>query len=266
LSFRERYGKIKKVIEGKGALLCLFGFFVPRKGEKGVTCCGLSKISQAKRISMGFSGVWMLFYYSCCLISTPYKVTKKTVETTYKVTKGVVKGGVEAGKTTYKVGEFTFKVVKAPLSWPLTHEEIESIDGLSPKEAIRLGRVKNSPYVVKGKRYAPMSVEEARTYREKGIASWYGSETLRKKGGFMTANGEAFDPDGLSAAHKYLPLPIHVRVTNLENRMSIIIRVNDRGPFVKGRIIDLSFGAARKLGFHNKGTAKVLVESIKIEK
>lgn len=224
------------------------------------------KFHKRRKLVWVFLAFGCLFLSSCCLISTPYKVTKKTVKTTYKVTKGVVKGGVEVGKITYKVGEFTFKVVKAPLSWPLTHEEIESIDGLSPKEAIRLGRVKNSPYVVKGKRYAPMSVEEARTYREKGIASWYGSETLRQKGGCMTANGETFDPEGLSAAHKYLPLPIHVRVTNLGNRRFIIVRVNDRGPFVKGRIIDLSFGAARKLGFHNKGTAKVLVESIKIEK
>jgi len=213
-----------------------------------------------------FLAVGCLFLSSCCLISTPYKVTKGTVKATYKVTKGVVKGGIEAGKITYKVGEFTFKVVKAPLSWPLTHEEIESIDGLSPKEAIRLGRVKKSPYVVNGKRYVPMSMEEARTYREKGIASWYGDETLRQKGGFMTANGEAFDPEGFSAAHKYLPLPTHVRVTNLENRRRVIVRVNDRGPFIKGRIIDLSFGVARRLGFHKKGTAKVLVESIEIKK
>ena len=81
----------------------------------------------------------------------------------------------------------------------------------------------------------------------------------------MTANGEAFDPDGLNAAHKYLPLPIYVKVTNLENRRSIIVRVNDRGPFVKGRIIDLSAGAARKLGFFKKGTARVLVETIEVE-
>lgn len=81
----------------------------------------------------------------------------------------------------------------------------------------------------------------------------------------MTANGEAFHPDGLNAAHKYLPLPTHVRVTNLENQRSIIVRVNDRGPFVKGRIIDLSAGAARKLGFYENGTAKVLVETVPIE-
>jgi rare lipoprotein A len=107
-----------------------------------------------------------------------------------------------------------------------------------------------------------MSIKEARTYREKGIASWYGAETRRQKGGHMTANGEAFDPNGLSAAHKHLPLPVHVRVTNLENRRSIIVRVNDRGPFIEGRIIDLSAGAARRLGYYNRGTVRVLVEVV----
>ena len=192
-----------------------------------------------------------LFIFSCSVISIPYKVTK-----------GVVKGVVGVGKLVYVVGGFTFKVVMAPMSWPLTNEEIESIDSLPPKEAIRQGRVKRSPYVVKGKRYVPMSIKEARTYREKGIASWYGDETRRQKGGHMTANGEAFDPNGLSAAHKHLPLPVHVRVTNLENRRSIIVRVNDRGPFIEGRIIDLSAGAARRLGFYNRGTVRVLVETV----
>jgi len=203
-----------------------------------------------------------LFIFSCSVISAPYKVAKGTVTTTYKVTKGVAKGVVGAGKLVYELGGFTFKVVMAPMSWPLTHEEIETVDGLPPKEAIRQGRVKRSPYVVKGKRYVPMSIKEARTYREKGIASWYGDETRRQKGGHMTANGEAFDPNGLSAAHKHLPLPVHVRVTNLENRRSIIVRVNDRGPFIEGRIIDLSAGAARRLGFYNRGTVKVLVEVV----
>jgi rare lipoprotein A len=199
-----------------------------------------------------------ILFLSCSVFKTTYKVAKGTVKTTYKVTKGV-------GKAVYKIGEFTFIVVKAPLSWPLTHNEIESIDDLPPKDAIRQGRVKKSPYVVKGKRYVPMSVKEAGKYRQKGIASWYGYETLRQKGGHMTANGEAFDPKGLNAAHKYLPLPIYVRVTNLENNRMIIVRVNDRGPFVRGRIIDLSAGAAKKLGFYKKGTTKVLVETIQIE-
>ena len=202
------------------------------------------------------------FIFSCSVVSVPYKVAKGTVKTTYKLTKGVAEGVVGTGKLVYAIGGFTFEVVMAPLSWPLTNEEIETVDGLSPKEAIRQGRVKRSPYVVRGKRYVPMSMNEARKYREKGIASWYGDETLRQKGGHMTANGEAFDPNGLSAAHKHLPLPVHVRVTNLENRRSIIVRVNDRGPFVEGRIIDLSAGAARRLGFYNRGTARVLVETV----
>ena len=198
-------------------------------------------------------------------VKTTYKVTKGAVTTTYKVTKGAVKVAFGTGKVVYKVGGFTFKVVMAPITWPLTREEIETIDGLPPKEAIKKGRVKNAPYVVHGKKYVPMSVEKAKNYREKGTASWYGYETRKQKGGHMTANGEAFDPDGLNAAHKYLPLPTHVRVTNLENRKSIILRVNDRGPFVKGRIIDLSAGAAKKLGYFKNGTARVLVETIEVE-
>jgi len=212
-----------------------------------------------------FLPVTLLFFTSCCLITVPYKVTKGTVVTTCKVTKCVVKGTVLTGKIVYKIGEFTFRVVRAPTGWPLTHEGIESIDGMAPKEAIRLGLVKRAPYVVYGKRYVPMTINEAKTYREKGLASWYGYETLRQKGGHMTANGEAFDPESLSAAHKYLPLPVYVRVTNLENQKTVIVRVNDRGPFVAGRIIDMSAGAAKRLGFYNNGTAKVLVETIDSE-
>jgi rare lipoprotein A len=202
---------------------------------------------------------------TCSVIKGTYKVGEGTVTTTYKVTKGTTKATIGAGKVVYKLGGFTFNVVMAPLSWPLIREEIESIDDLPPKEAIKKGRVKNSPYVVKGKKYVPMSVKEARNYHEDGTASWYGYETRRKKGGHMTANGEAFNPNGLTAAHKHLPLPTHVRVTNLENRRSIIVRVNDRGPFVTGRIIDLSAGAARKLGFYKKGTARVRVETIEVK-
>ena len=78
----------------------------------------------------------------------------------------------------------------------------------------------------------------------------------------MTANGEVFDPGELTAAHKHLPLPTYVKVINLENARSIIVRVNDRGPFKKGRIIDLSAGAARRLGFYEKGTAWVQVKTV----
>ena len=199
-----------------------------------------------------------LYLLSCSIVKTTYKVTKGTVKTAYKVTKF-------AGETVYTIGKYTFKVVKAPLAWPLIRGDLESIDDLPPKDAIQQGRVKMAPYVVRGRRYVPMSVAEAKTYRQKGIASWYGYETYRQKGGHMTANGEAFDPRGLNAAHKYLPLPTFVRVTNLENNRRTILRVNDRGPFVEGRIIDLSAGAAKKLGFYKKGTARVLVEAVSLE-
>jgi rare lipoprotein A len=206
-----------------------------------------------------------LLFISCQAIRTTYDVAEGTVKTTYNLSKFTVKSVYGAGKLIYLVGGFTFEVVSAPLSWPLTRQEIETIDGLPPKEAIRRNKVKKSPYVVNGRRYVPMSVEQARDYQETGRASWYGDETYRQEGGHMTANGEAFNPNGLTAAHKYLPLPTFVKVTNLENRRSIILRVNDRGPFVDGRIIDLSAGAARKLGFYEQGTAKVRVEALDVE-
>lgn len=198
---------------------------------------------------------------SCGVVTATYMVGKGA----FLVTKTAVKSVYGTSKLVYKVGKYTFEVVTAPVTWPLTNDGLETIDGLPPKEAIRLGKVKMAPYVVNGKKYVPMSLKEAGTYRETGNASWYGAETRRKKGGHMTANGEAFDPDGLNAAHKYLPLPSYVKVTNLENGKSIILRVNDRGPFVDNRIIDLSAGAAKKLGYFDKGTARVRVETIDAE-
>lgn len=204
---------------------------------------------------------------SCSIITAPYYATKGAVQggvwvvkTTYEVTAGTT-------KIIYKIGEYTYEVVKAPIEWALTHEEIESIDGLPVKEAIKQGRIKTAPYVVKGRRYVPMSTEKARNYSQEGIASWYGHES-----GKMTANGEVFNPNGLSAAHKYLPIPMFVKVTNLENKKSIIVRVNDRGPFPSEqnarsgeRIIDLSMGAAKKLEFYGKGLARVKVEAIQVK-
>lgn len=206
-----------------------------------------------------------LAFCSCSTLSGSYRLGKRSVGTAVGIAAGAAGVGVGTAKLAYKIGEFSFKVVMAPLDWPLTHEEIDSVDGLPPKEAIKQDRVKKAPYIVHGKRYVPMSVEASKTYREEGIASWYGYETWRKPGGRMTANGEVFDPNGLNAAHKLLPLPTHVRVTNLENRRSIVLRVNDRGPFVQGRIIDLSSGAAKRLGFHRQGKARVLVETIPVE-
>ncbi|GAB6888008.1 hypothetical protein JCM13304A_15060 [Desulfothermus okinawensis JCM 13304] len=218
-----------------------------------------------KRYGLIFLFLSYCYIQSCSVVTIPYRVTKTAIKTTYRVTKFTVKTTIFAGKVVYKVGKFTYVVAKAPFNLPLTHPEIEAIDGLPPKIAIKERKVKNSPYIVFGKRYVPFSVDEAKNYREVGYASWYGYETLRQKGGHMTANGELFDPHQLTAAHKLLPLPWYVKVTNLENGRSIIVRVNDRGPFVKGRIIDLTIEGAKRLGFYKKGIAKVLVESIVVK-
>ena len=118
------------------------------------------------------------------------------------------------------------------------------------------GTYKKNPYTVLGKTYYPKN--SATGYKEVGMASWYGT----KFHGQATANGELYDLYGMTAAHKTLPLPSYVKVTNLENNRSVILRVNDRGPFHSDRIIDLSFAAAKKLGYADTGTAKVRVESI----
>jgi len=118
------------------------------------------------------------------------------------------------------------------------------------------GPVKASPYTVFGKQYYP--IQDARRYQAIGPASWYGT----KFHGQATANGETYDLYGMTAAHKTLPLPSYVRVTNLENGRTVVLRVNDRGPFYSDRIIDLSFAAAKRLGFAEQGTARVKVEGI----
>ena len=114
-----------------------------------------------------------------------------------------------------------------------------------------------SPYTVLGKNYHVM--QDADDYVERGIASWYGA----KFHGRATSSLEPYDMYQFSAAHKSLPLPTHARVTNLENGRSVVVRVNDRGPFHEDRLIDLSYAAAVKLGVHVNGTAPVEVRVLK---
>ncbi len=111
------------------------------------------------------------------------------------------------------------------------------------------------PYTVGGREYVP---EENRRYRNEGLASWYGDDFH----GRLTANGEIYDMGGISAAHPTLPLPSYVRVTNLSTQKSLVVRVNDRGPYHANREIDLSARAADLLGFRHHGTAKVRVEYV----
>ncbi|MFC6337802.1 septal ring lytic transglycosylase RlpA family protein [Pseudomonas sp. CCM 7891] len=121
---------------------------------------------------------------------------------------------------------------------------------------LHTGPYKANPYTVLGKSYFPL--QESKTYVQSGTASWYGT----KFHGQNTANGEVYDLYGMSAAHKTLPLPSYVKVTNLDNQRTVILRVNDRGPFYSDRIIDLSYAAAKKLGYAETGTARVKVEGI----
>jgi rare lipoprotein A len=111
------------------------------------------------------------------------------------------------------------------------------------------------PYTINGRTYVP---HENPSYRADGVASWYG----RDFHGRRTANGEVYDMHGISGAHPTMPLPSYARITNLENGRSIVVRVNDRGPYTRDRIVDLSIGTAKVLGFHGKGLARVRVEYV----
>jgi rare lipoprotein A len=114
----------------------------------------------------------------------------------------------------------------------------------------------NRPYVVFGKTYMPMT--ELAPWRERGMASWYG----RKFHGQKTSSGEPYDMYGMTAAHPTLPIPSYARVTNLSNGRTVIVRINDRGPFLRDRVADLSYTAAAKLGYVETGSAQVELELV----
>ena len=119
-----------------------------------------------------------------------------------------------------------------------------------------LHRAANRPYTVFGREYVPAT--SLRQYRERGVASWYG----RKFHGAKTSTGETYDMYAMTAAHPTLPLPSYARVTNVATGKSVVLRVNDRGPFLYDRVIDLSYAAAAKLGIAQKGSGEVDVEAI----
>ncbi|MCP8899401.1 septal ring lytic transglycosylase RlpA family protein [Gilvimarinus xylanilyticus] len=125
-----------------------------------------------------------------------------------------------------------------------------------PKVEPRTRAGNKNPYTVLGKTY--YLIEDESSYKERGYASWYGE----KFHGHDTSNGEVYDMYAMTAAHKTLPIPSYVRVTHLENGRSVVVRVNDRGPFHEGRIIDLSYAAAQRLGISQTGTGPVEVEIV----
>ena len=129
-----------------------------------------------------------------------------------------------------------------------TTDPVEASGGKAPRGT--------KPYTIRGKTYYPLL--SAKGFREEGIASWYGSDFHGKK----TANGERYDMYGMTAAHKLLPFGTTVKVTNRENGRSIVVRINDRGPFVANRVIDLTRTGAEGIGMIAKGTAPVIVETV----
>lgn len=132
---------------------------------------------------------------------------------------------------------------------------IDSIPDAVPRNEILLARA-NRPYSALGKRYVPMT--EYKPYKERGLASWYGKRYHGRK----TSSGEIYDMYGMTGAHTTLPLPSYVRVTNVQNGRSVVVRINDRGPFHDDRLIDLSYAAAYKLRLVKNGSGMVEVEAI----
>lgn len=134
--------------------------------------------------------------------------------------------------------------------------KVDHLPDLVPKWEQKSRGGNKSPYEVWGKKYWVM--DSAQGYVAEGTASWYG----KKFHGHKTSNGETYDMYAFSAAHKSLPLPTYLKVTNLDNQRSVIVRVNDRGPFHGDRLIDLSYAAAARLDYHKKGLARVKIEAI----
>lgn len=151
----------------------------------------------------------------------------------------------------HRLSKFIALAVLAGLTLSACAGGSGSIYGPGPNNSYKIG----NPYQINGVWYYP--AEDTR-YNKIGLASWYGREFQNEK----TANGERFDRRRLTAAHPTLPMPVIVRVTNLDNGRTTLVRVNDRGPFAAGRIIDLSQAAAQELGFEQQGLTRVRVQYV----
>ncbi|WP_319536379.1 septal ring lytic transglycosylase RlpA family protein [uncultured Vibrio sp.] len=167
----------------------------------------------------------------------------------------ILAGCSSTSQKTQQDGRYELESDIAPDS-PLSVDHIE--DAYPKYEPYSLGG--NRDYHLLGKNY--QIVRDAKGFSEKGRASWYG----KKFQGHLTSNGEIYDMYSMTAAHKTLPLPSYVKVTNTDNGKTTVVRVNDRGPFHDGRIIDLSYAAAHKLGVIKTGTANVKIEVISVDK
>src|SRR5262245_40483963 len=167
---------------------------------------------------------------------------------------GTVRWGSVARATALAVGCLALANCSGPFGKESRYSKRVVEDGEPVPKGGGIYRV-GKPYSINGRIYFP---SENPNYRIEGIASWYGPDFH----GRLTANGEVYDMHSISAAHTTLPLPSYARVTNLENGRSIIVRVNNRGPYHRNRVIDLSIGTAKALDFYSRGIARVRVEYV----
>jgi rare lipoprotein A len=159
--------------------------------------------------------------------------------------------GLTACSTSQPFRALTSPLASTPVIPASTQRPPDDQESARGGGSFKVGR----PYELNGRTYVPA---EDPNYRSEGIASWYGPDFHGKP----TANGEIFDMNGISGAHPTLPMPSYLRVTNLANGRSIIVRINDRGPYARERVTDLSVGAARALGFYDQGLARVRIEYV----
>lgn len=167
-------------------------------------------------------------------------------------TKGPSRPGSSASKTPARTGG-GYYLDDGPLD--AIPANLDQIPDAVPVDA-PLHRFANRPYVALGQNFVPDTSNQP--YTARGIASWYG----RKFHGQRTSSGEEYNMFGMTAAHPTLPIPSYARVTSVANGRSVVVRVNDRGPFLRGRVIDLSYVAAYKLGYIGQGSAEVIVERV----
>ena len=174
-------------------------------------------------------------------------------KTKFKSPAAIAKGGISSdmGRSSRKGGGYYLDDGPGDNPPPDLHLTPDAVPRNEPLRAANM-----QPYVAMGKLFKPMT--ELDVYKERGVASWYG----RRYHGNNTATGEVYDMYAMTAAHPTLPLPSYARVTNLTNGKSIVVRLNDRGPFLSDRLIDLSYTAALKLGILDGGSGYVEVESI----
>ncbi|MDE2309431.1 MAG: septal ring lytic transglycosylase RlpA family protein, partial [Betaproteobacteria bacterium] len=178
--------------------------------------------------------------------STPAPVVEAQTTQIEPITQPAKQAIAQPGRGGYLEGDGPG--ADAPANLDATPDAVPKAEPLHPYA--------NRQYVALGKTYTPLAAPG--NFKERGIASWYG----KKFHGQRTSNGDVYDMYGMTAAHPTLPIPSYARVTNLGNKKSVVVRINDRGPFLHDRIIDLSYTAAHKLGIVGNGSSDVEVESI----